>query len=226
MQNLSRMKSTYGCIFKGVILLMMIQPLNGQDTLRTYGPRIGIDLSRMAYLFATPSQVGAEFSIDAEIISNFFPVFEMGYTQLSEGTEQFDYASKGTYARAGLDYNLLPVEDRSIHHSIAVGFRYGLSLFSHQANNVLILSDYWGDFILEEYDNNLVGNWIELVGGIKTEVASNLFLGWSVRYKILLNPEMDPLVTPHVVPGYGNGTMDRGFGFTYSILYKFPLIKK
>lgn len=226
MQSLNRMKSICGYIFRGILFLSCLQQLNGQDTLRTYGPRIGIDLSRFAYLFTTPSQVGAELSLDAEVFNNIYPVIEMGYTRLSETTDLFDYSSKGSYARAGIDYNLLAVEDRSVHHTITLGLRYGLCLFSHRASNVLIPSNYWGDFILDSYDNSLTGNWFELVGGIKSEVVPNLFLGWSVRYKILLNPQMDPLVTPHLVPGYGNGTTDRGFGFSYSILYTIPLLKK
>jgi len=205
---------------------MLFQPLVGQDTLRTYGPRIGIDLARFAYIFAIPSEIGAEFSVDVEVYKNIYPVFEIGYSHISESEELFDYTLGGGYARAGVDYNLLPLKDRSIHHSMTVGFRYGLSIFSHHAENVTIPSDYWGDFIMESYENSLVGNWIELVAGIKAEVASNLFFGWAVRYKILLNPDMDPLVTPQLVPGYGSGTVDRGFGFTYSISYKIPLFKR
>ena len=145
---------------------MCLQPLAGQDTLRTYGPRIGIDLARFAYIFANPSQVGAELSVDAEIYRNFYPVFEMGYSRVSENEDLFDYSSAGGYARLGLDYNFLDMKDRSIHHSITVGFRYGLSVFGHQVDGVKISSDYWGDLALEPYENNLAGNWLELVGGI------------------------------------------------------------
>ena len=220
------MKNICGYIFKTAILLMLIQPLAGQDTLRTYGPRIGIDVARFAYIFADPSEIGAEFSVDFEVYKNIYPVFEIGYSHISESENLFDYTMGGTYARVGIDYNLMPMKDQSIHHSITAGFRYGISIFSHRAENAIIPSDYWGDLIMESYENSLVGNWIELVGGLKTEVASNLFLGWAVRYKILLNPEMDPLVTPRIVPGYGSGKADRGFGITYSISYKIPLFKR
>lgn len=208
------------------MLLMLSQPLSGQDTIRTYGPRIGIDLSRLAYIFADPSQLGAELSVDLEVFNNIYPVFELGYSQTSESRDLFDYSSKGMYARAGLDYDFLPPKDRSEHHNITVGFRYGISPFSHHAQDVIIPGDYWGDYLLDLYENNLTGNWLELVGGVKTEVASNFFLGWSVRFKILLNPEMDPLMAPRLVPGYGNATEDRGFGFSYSVLYKIPLLKR
>jgi len=220
------MKNIFGYIFKTAILLLLIQPMEGQDTLRTYGPRIGIDVARFAYIFADPSEIGAEFSVDVEVYKNLYPVFEIGYSHISESKDLLDYTSGGTYARAGVDYNLMPMKDRSIHHSITAGFRYGVSLFGHRAENVLIPSDYWGNYIMDSYENNLVGNWIELVGGIKAEVASNLFLGWAVRYKILLNPEMDPLVTPWIVPGYGSAMANRGFGLTYSVSYKIPLLKR
>jgi hypothetical protein len=157
---------------------------------------------------------------------NIYPVFELGYNRISQEGDLFEYTGGGTYARLGIDYNLLPVTDRSEHHTISVGIRYGISRFNHSVDSAVIPSEYWGDRKIDLYENSLTGNWIELVGGLKTELVPNLFLGWLVRYKILLNPDMDPLVSPQLVPGYGKGTADRGFGITYSILYKIPLIKK
>jgi len=215
-----------------LLLLLLVLPLLltpsvwGQDTLRTYGPRVGIDVSRLAYLFVDPVQIGAEFSLDAELFPDIYPVLEGGYTTISETGDLYNYSAGGTYARLGVDYNLFPAEDRSIHHTITAGARYGISFFSHRAQQVKIPSNYWGEYILDSYSNKLTGHWLELVGAVKTEVAANFFLGWSVRYKILLNPEMDDLVTPRLVPGYGQGTGERGFGFTYQILYKIPLLEK
>ena len=229
MEKMKSMKSISGYIFKGalplLLLLFLFQSLNGQDTLRTYGPRIGIDLARFAYYFTDPAQVGAEVSLDFEILNNIFPVLEAGYSSLSDSIDDVEYASRGPYARIGLDYNLLPIKDRSVHHSLFIGFRYATSRFTHNAENINIPSDYWGDYLIETYENTLNGHWLELVGGVKAELFSNLFLGWSVRYKILLNADMDPQITPLMIPGYGKGTEDRGFGFTYSIFYKIPLLK-
>ncbi len=222
----NRMKSISGYIISTALLLALLQTVAGQDTLRTYGPRIGIDLARFVYVFADPSEIGAELSVDVEVYNNIFPVFEIGYNNISETEELFSYSSGGTYARAGMDYNFLKVKDRSVHHSITVGFRYGVSIFSHRVEDAHVPSGYWGDLPVDSYENNLTGNWLELVAGLKTEVASNLFLGWSFRYKILLNPEMDPHVTPELIPGYGSGSKDREFGFTYSIFYKIPLLKR
>ena len=89
-----------------------------------------------------------------------------------------------------------------------------------------IENDYWGDVMVDSYESSLRGHWFELVGGMKAEVLPNFFLGWMVRFKFLLNPDMDPNVTPALVPGYGNAAQNRGFGFSYTISYKIPLYKK
>jgi hypothetical protein len=220
------MKSISGYIFRGVLLLLLVQTAHGQDTLRTYGPRIGIDLARFAYMFTDPPQMSFEASLDFEIHNNIFPVFEAGFGTLSETVDQAAYTSGGMFARLGIDYNLLPLEDRSVHHSITVGFRYGTSFFTQNAEHITVPSSYWGDLVIDQYENSLNGHWLEIVGGVKAELVSNLFMGWSVRYKILMNPEMDPRVTPLLVPGYGRGTENRAFGFSYSIYYKIPLFKR
>ncbi len=218
------MKNISGYIFKGLFLITLIQPLNGQDTLRTFGPRVGIDLSRIAFLFTDPAEISAELSVDVEIYKNIYPVVELGYSTTSTSSEQYHYSAGGMYGRFGADYNHFPVTGQSKHHSITTGFRYGIALFTQQAEDIIIEGGYWDDYMLDSYESSPTGHWIELVGGLKTEVVPNFFLGWSVRYKILMNPEMDPLVTPQMIPGYGRGTTDRAFGFSYSILYKIPLL--
>jgi hypothetical protein len=220
------MRNISGYIFKVLILLLPLQAAHGQDTLRTFGPRIGLDLSRFVYLFLDPKEYGAEVSLDMEVYRNLYPVVEIGYSSLNEKEGDFDYSMNGGYGRLGADYNVLYPKERSIHHTLTVGFRYGLARFHQQAENVTIPSDYWGDYLLESHESDLTGHWLELVGGVKTEVFRNFFLGWSLRYKILLNPETDPLFTPLIVPGYGKGTEKRGLGFTYSVYYKIPLLKK
>jgi len=229
MRNMKKMKNISGSISKAVFLLLalgLFGEVSAQDTLRTYGPRFGIDLARFLYIFADPSQIGAEASVDFEIYKNLFPVFEAGYNSMDDDKELFNYSSNGAYGRVGVDYNVLASKNRSLHHNITFGFRYGMSVFKHRSENIIIPGDYWGDYVPGPYENNLTGHWLEMVMGVKTEVLPNFFLGWSVRYKILLNPDMDPLMTPELIPGYGTGGESGIFGFSYSVFYKIPLIKK
>ncbi len=229
MQLQNKMMSISGYISKailGVVILVAVSlPLSGQDTLRTFGPRIGLDLAKFLYYFTEPAEYGAEISADFEIYKNLYPVIELGYSNMSDTTDLFDYASSGTYARLGADYNILPMNDRSVHHSITVGARYGLSIFTQKTENMFVENPYWGDVLLDSYESSLRGHWIELVGGMRAEVLPNLFVGWMLRFKFLLNADMDPNVTPALVPGYGNAAKNRGFGFSYTVSYKIPLFK-
>lgn len=229
MQPWNKMKNISGYISKAMIWLSILATgglsLYSQDTLRTFGPRIGLDLARFFYYFTEPAEYGAEISGDFEVYKNIYPVIELGYSSMSDKTDLFDYTSGGTYGRLGADYNVLPMKDRSIHHTISVGARYGLSVFTQKAENIYIQSAYWGDLVPDSYESNLRGHWFEVVGGIRTELLPNLFLGWMVRIKFLLNPDMDPRVTPALIPGYGNGSKNRAFGFSYTIYYKIPLFK-
>lgn len=223
-----------GSFYRTAIVLLSLavlgkvsaQEASDQDTLRTFGPRIGVDLAPFIYYFTTPRIVGAEVSLDFEIYKNIYPVVELGYSSTSESEPTFDYESRGNYGRFGLDYNLLPVKDRSWHNTMTIGFRYGISLFNHSSNNIVIYSDYWGDYIPEPYESSLTAHWFELTGGIKVEIVPNLALGWLLRYKFLLNQDMDPNMIPALIPGYGNGADASAFGFSYSIFYMIPLIKK
>lgn len=204
----------------------MWRPVSGQDTLRTFGPRFGLDLARFAFILTDPSELGAEVSVDFEIYRNLYPVIELGYNSISESEDFFSYAASGIYVRAGFDYNLINLKDRSQHHAFTFGLRYGISAFNHGAEDIYIPNPYWGDYVSEPYTKDLKGQWIELVAGVKAELVPNLFMGWSLRYKFLLNPGMDPLVKAQMVPGFGTGGKDSSIGVSYSIFYKIPLLKK
>ena len=229
MRNMKKMKYISGSISKAVFLLFALASLgqvSAQDTLRTYGPRFGIDLARIIYIFADPSQVGAEASVDFEVYKNLYPVFEAGYNSMDDSQELFDYSASGPYGRIGVDYNVLPAKNRSLHNSITFGFRYGISVFKHRSENILIPGEYWGDYDPGPYENNLTGHWVEMVMGVKAELTPNFFMGWAVRYKFLLNPGMDPLMTPELIPGYGLGGESGVFGFSYSLFYMIPILRK
>jgi len=209
-----------------VFLTMGSAKALAQDTLRTYGPRIGMDLSRAVFYFTEPRQTGVEASVDFELIRHLYPVFELGYNRLSEQAEGFAYSTGGVYVRAGADYDFLSPDDRSKHHCICAGLRYGFAAFSQKAKDISINSSYWGPYTPEDYQAQLEGHWLELVASMKTEIFSNFFLGWSLRLKLLLNPEMDPRVRPLMIAGYGSGRENRVFGFSYGLYYKIPLLKR
>ncbi|RPI41266.1 MAG: hypothetical protein EHM46_06660, partial [Bacteroidetes bacterium] len=149
------MKKTSGYISSLVMLLGLLPFAAAQDTLRTYGPRIGIDLARIPGYFTRPPEYGAEIWVDAELFRDVYPALELGYSALSIDSISYDYSSAGPFFRAGADYNFLSFADRSKHHSITAGFRLGTARFTHRADDISIPGNYWGEYPPGSYSHKL-----------------------------------------------------------------------
>ena len=113
------------------------------------------------------------------------------------------------------------------------GFNLGFSQFDQRVNSYTIYntsSIYWGESIITEAVNltDLKAFWLELVFGLKTEILNNLFLGFELQLKNILKQNNKQGITNLYVPGF-NRTYDSsnlGAGFSYSISYLIPVVKK
>ena len=113
------------------------------------------------------------------------------------------------------------------------GFNLGFSQFDQRINSYTIYntnSIYWGESIIDEPINlnDLNALWVELVFGLKTEILNNLFLGFELQLKSVLKQRVRQDVTNLYIPGF-NRTYDSsnlGAGFSYSISYLIPVVRK
>ncbi|MGD2035067.1 MAG: DUF6048 family protein [Bacteroidales bacterium] len=225
------MKRTLKYSFSLLLLLLVPGTLFAQDEqkqekVRIKGPRIGFDLSRLTLYYFEPERTAYEFSLDYEIKRNFYPVIEFGLQNIKLEKPIYNYYSDGYYARFGLDYNFQKGLAADQYEMVFFGFRYGFSGQNHSADNITIADDYWGDFTVTSVpETKLYGHWIELTGGIRAELFRNIFIGWSVRGKLLLYKTRDREIDPYYIHGFGKGDKRVSLGFTYSIFYRLPLSK-
>ena len=113
------------------------------------------------------------------------------------------------------------------------GFNLGFSQFDQRINIYTIYntnSIYWGESIIDEPINlnDLNALWVELVFGLKTEILNNLFIGFELQLKSVLKQRVRQDVTNLYIPGF-NRTYDSsnlGAGFSYSISYLIPVVRK
>ena len=113
------------------------------------------------------------------------------------------------------------------------GFNLGFSQFDQKINSYTIYntsSIYWGESNITEAVNlsDLKAFWLELVFGLKTEILNNLFLGFELQLKNILKQNNKQGITNLYIPGF-NRTYDSsnlGAGFSYSISYLIPVVKK
>jgi hypothetical protein len=213
-----------GCFFSIVFLLLFVNPGYCQEG-RTYGPRIGIDLARIPPYFMSPEKQGFELSVDAEMLTNFYPVIEIGKSKLTFESGLYDHYCNGSYFRVGFDYNILKYYSEIPYDMGFIGLRYGYSGLTYRTDNITIQDNYWGNFTSSIPETEMDAHWLEITGGLRTEIFSNFFMGWTVRAKFMLNKTEPALLYPNEIAGYGKGNKKSLLGVSFSVYYKIPVYR-
>ncbi len=186
------------------------------------GLRIGVDFAKYVYQIVEPNITGFEASLDYEIKRNYFLTVEGGYERALPQSDLYNYELTGAYGRVGLDYNIL--KKRADNDIVFLGLRYGLSNYTQSAREIQINS-YWGSSILAVPTENLTAHWAEAVIGMKVELffAKNLFIGWTLRGRLLVAGNKYETLQPFTIPGYGNSETKATIGATWSLYYNIPV---
>jgi hypothetical protein len=217
-------------ILVSTLVLLLINSFQGfsqkkAEVWRYEGPRIGIDLSRFLLPYMQKGQrSGWEIQTDIPYKGNMFPTFEFGKQSFDDQRDGFHYKNSGTYARLGVDLNIEKFESLKDHDIVFIGARYGYSLFNQEADNI-ITSNYWESITSTVPKRAMNAHWAELVFGMKGELFSNFFLGWTLRAKFPFSVTHDPNIKPYIIPGLGKTTTDVPFDFSFAVSYRFPIFR-
>lgn len=217
-------------IFLSTLILLLINSIAGfsqqkPEIWRHEGPRVGIDLSRFIMPFLQDaSRSGWEIQADIPYKGNLFPTFEFGTQRFDDQRTDFHYKNSGAYARLGVDMNIVKFESLKDYDFVFVGARYGYALFKHQTDGISY-SNYWGTLNTSLPERTLNAHWAELVFGMKGELFSNFFLGWTLRAKFPVIVTKDANTKPYIIPGIGKTTTDVPFDFTIGLYYRFPIFR-
>jgi hypothetical protein len=186
------------------------------------GIRIGTDITRPFQDYWTKgNRYGSEFIVDVELWPNLFPVFETGVDFMKLKTDYIDYKSSGSYSRVGIDYNILQAENVNDKNIVVVGLRYGFTLAKQQVNSYTIDS-YWEPVTGNFGSQNYSAHWTELIFGMKAEIIHNIYMGWTIRGKILLDKKDLGMPPTFFIPGYGKASHSFNADFTYTVSYNLP----
>ena len=224
------------------IFLILITPFNlmsqdddiSQDFIinQKYGLRIGFDLNKLINSYSDNNYEGIEFSADYRIFNKLYLASEIGHTNKYIEEDYINFRSKGNYFKVGIDYNLHN-NWLDMQNMIFSGLRIGYSSFDQTINSYTIYdvnSDVWGLNTIDDsiLNNNLSSVWLELIFGIKAEIFNNLFLGFNLEIKKMIDSKTKNEIDNLYVPGF-NRTYEGssfGTGFSYKISYLIPIIKK
>ncbi len=217
-----------------ISLLGQAQEVKVKDSIKPkterYGLRVGVDLFKLTRSFYEKDYRGIELVGDFKVTRKYYIAAELGTENKTVVDEHLDFTTKGTYIKAGFDYNAYE-NWLGMNNMIYVGMRYGISTFNQTLNaySIYNTNPYFGESLMipdGEKFNGLSAQWIEVLAGIKAEVFKNCYVGFSVQLKNLVSNKKPDTFDNLYIPGF-NRTYDGNFGvgFNYTVSYFIPVFK-
>ena len=177
-------------------------------------------------LFAKDKFYSTELSATLDISNRFFPTVEVGigHTDMVSELYGIGYSTRAPYYRIGMDYNMQYKKGKPGY--IFLGARVGYTSFDYSVESPPLVDPVWGDESPVQFtDVPFRAVWAEVVGGVRAEIAKNIYMGWTLRYKYPIYQGPIANGGPWYIPGFGAGK-NGVVGATYTIGYFFNFIKK
>ena len=177
-------------------------------------------------IFVKDKYYSSDISATLDINNRFFPTVEvgLGHADMVSQLYEINYRTRAPYYRVGMDYNVQYKNEKPGY--IYLGIRAGYTSFDYSVEAPSLVDPVWGNEVPVKLENlSCRAVWGEAVGGLRAEIASNFYMGWSLRYKYPLYRAPIANGGPWYIPGFGTGSKGV-LGATYTISYYFNFTKK
>lgn len=205
---------------------MLLFPFLGwsQDSSRQIitGIGAGIDVSMIAVQFMEENRSIYSASFDIKILKNYYFEIVSGIQKVAIEKEFYHYTSNGWFGKAGMMYDFGKKSDHQDQSLTFVGFRFGYAAFNQKVDDIKFLYNYWGDPTYNIDKESLTAKWIELGGGIHTEILRNFLIGFSVYGRIIISKPKMEIMPAKNIPGFGDPDKNFNLGFEYWVSYRIP----
>ena len=230
--KINRMLKYYISIIIFLFINITLGNINlNNDTIEKFGVRAGIDLNKLIKSATNDDYNGFSLSGDLRLKESFYVFSEIGNEEKQVISDYLNSSVKGTYLKFGVNFKIN--NDIRTQNLVYSGFNIGYSDFDQNINSYTIYntnSTHWGESTINDPINlsNLNAIWFEFIFGLKTEILNNLFLGFELQLKNIVKQKNLQNITNLYIPGF-NRTYDSsglGAGFSYTVSYLIPIVKK
>ncbi|MGF1638631.1 MAG: DUF6048 family protein [Cyclobacteriaceae bacterium] len=191
------------------------------------GVRVGTDLPYFGYQAFSQNLKPWELTADIDI-HKFFLVADYGRVSYTANENYHNYNSQGSYMRIGADFNFLNQD--TTHSVFYFGFRLangGLNESTQfSTNNGVEINSGWPTEEIEINTTGIRTSWVEFVTGMRIRIIQEIYMGFTVRYKLSPRYRGNETLRPYYLPGYGKNIDESTWGFNYYIYYRIPFRKK
>jgi hypothetical protein len=220
------MLRTYVYIISILLLLSCrLTNLHAQDTITVpLKIKVGVEVSGPAIYYSNKNILNAEAYISLDLNERQTVMFAAGYLNYKYSQYNYTYINKGSFVRAGMDFNLLKPDKSQGKYWAGIGLRYGISRFNSEVPH-FEKTDYWGKTSSSIASKINWGHFVEVSPGVRTEIFNHLSIGWSISLRMLLYSGTGKDLKPVYLPGFGNGTKTISTGISYYLVWNIPYKK-
>lgn len=213
-------------IFISLFLLGSVLLTNGQvaeaDLAAPKGFTLGVNLAGPINKLFDEGRSGISFVSRMSIKLPYSLLAEVGYENVLFENSKYRYSSNGTFFKAGVEYDVFAGKGLGSNDNLLFGMHYGYALQTQEAASFTIENSYWGDYHGDLGLYTVNTHWVELSGGPRMEIFKNFYMGWTLQLKLAVYRDNSNILSPYLVPGFGNGDNRINLGFSYSVEYLIP----
>jgi len=199
----------------------------GLDTVQRQ-VRLLVDVSKPIINALVPSRTSYEASLDWSVGRELYLVAEGGWGRASFDYPDLSYTSRSTFAKVGLDKSLLVRLDEKDWDGAQFGFHYGIAPVRISDARYTTSDTVWGGGAGVVPGRSGLYHWGEIAGGVRLQLVPQIFAGWNIRARFLLNQNSFPELRPSFVAGYGQGDRNTVFDFNVYVGYalRYSVVKR
>jgi len=186
--------------------------------------RAALEIAGPVLYFTDKNILNLEAHVTADMDEKKSLYLGAGYSDYRYSQYNYSFLAKGSFLKAGVDFNLLRPEIAEGKYWAGAGIHYGLSRFTSETP-ILNHDNYWGSVSSSLPQEKNWAHFLEIAGGFKAEVFTNFSIGWLISIRKLVYTGASKDLRPIYYPGYGEGGNTLTYGLSYYISYNIPFRK-
>jgi len=180
---------------------------------------LGIDIARPVINAFVSNRYGYELESDYYLHNEFYGVLEGGWGGSNVDYTNLAYTTRNNFIRLGFNKTILPRERPTDWDMMLMGLRIGMADVNRSNATYTVIDSVWGNTSGSTKGTSFAAIWVELTGGMRVELLNNLFAGWNIRGKFMMNGKSFNALSPLYIAGYGEGDKNSAFDFNVYVSY-------
>jgi len=197
---------------------------NKEEWIPAKGFTLGVNLVNPVNSIFDSERIGFSFFSRITYKNDLYFFGEAGFENISFEKETYSYNSNGSFFKIGMEKDLLKMKKKEVgrNDNLLIGVCYGYAFQEQGAPKFVIANSYWSDYQGKFGNYTVQTHWLDVAFGPRAEMFKNFFMSWCLNIKFTIYQKNPNIISPYVIPGFGNGNNKVNASFSYNIEYLIP----